>query len=52
MSFMRYGLFQLSAAFEHVESSVFRVVVGFVLAALIGVGIGLLAGRYQNWLPF
>ena len=44
--------FQLSAAFEHVESSVFRVVVGFVLAALIGVGIGLLAGRYQNWLPF
>ena len=49
---MRFGLFQLSAAFEHVESSVFRVVVGFVLAALIGVGIGLLAGRYQKLAAF
>ncbi|MBU0376163.1 ABC transporter permease, partial [Acinetobacter baumannii] len=37
-----WTFFQLSTAFEHVESSVFRVVVGFVLAALIGVGIGLL----------
>ncbi|HDG7211448.1 ABC transporter permease [Acinetobacter nosocomialis] len=43
-----WAFFQLSAAFEHVESSVFRVVIGFVLAALIGVGIGLLAGRYQK----
>ena len=47
-----WTFFQLSTAFEHVESSVFRVVVGFVLAALIGVGIGLLAGRYQNLLHF
>lgn len=46
------GFFQLSAAFEHVESSVFRVVIGFVLAALIGVGIGLLAGRYQKLAAF
>ncbi|EPQ1627271.1 ATP-binding cassette domain-containing protein [Acinetobacter baumannii] len=47
-----WAFFQLSAAFEHVESSVFRVVVGFVLAALIGVGIGLLAGRYQKLAAF
>lgn len=46
------GFFQLSAAFEHVESSVFRVVIGFALAALIGVGIGLLAGRYQKLAAF
>ncbi|MGQ1156879.1 ABC transporter permease [Acinetobacter baumannii] len=47
-----WAFFQLSAAFEHVESSVFRVVIGFVLAALIGVGIGLLAGRYQKLAAF
>ena len=47
-----WTFFQLSTAFEHVESSVFRVVVGFVLAALIGVGIGLLAGRYQKLAAF
>lgn len=47
-----WAFFQLSTAFEHVESSVFRVVVGFVLAALIGVGIGLLAGRYQKLAAF
>ncbi len=47
-----WAFFQLSTAFEHVESSVFRVVIGFVLAALIGVGIGLLAGRYQKLAAF
>lgn len=47
-----WSFFQLSTAFEHVESSIFRVVIGFLLAALIGVGIGLLAGRYQKIAAF
>ncbi|MFT4021636.1 MAG: ABC transporter permease [Acinetobacter sp.] len=46
------GFFQLTAAWEHLASSIVRVIWGFIFAALFGITLGLLAGRYPKLAAF
>lgn len=39
--------FQLSTALQHLMSSISRVLIGFLLAGVSGVGLGLLIGHYK-----
>lgn len=40
--------FQLPSAFEHLQSSILRVLIGFALAGVVGIFLGLIIGQYQK----
>ena len=42
-----WDLFTSPKLFFHLSSSLYRVAVGFVLAALLGIGLGLVIGRFR-----
>lgn len=44
--------FQLPAAWAHLKSSILRVLLGFSLAAIVGILLGLVIGQYKNFAAF